>query len=104
MKRITAEAYQALREAIAVIVWNKRPFESYLRAALRDHPELLVELPFSQPKRLVADLLVDRLISDESTYQQVTLDLMRSIKAVFDPQGILNPGKIFDGKKTEQGS
>lgn len=82
MKRITAEAYQALREAIAVIVWNKRPFESYLRAALRDHPELLVELPFSQPKRLVADLLVDRLISDESTYQQVTLDLMLEIASM----------------------
>ena len=36
-------------------------------------------------------------------FPQVTLDLMRSIKAVFDPQGILNPGKIFDGMKTEQG-
>ena len=37
-------------------------------------------------------------------FPQVTLDLMRSIKAVFDPRGILNPGKIFDGMKTEQGS
>jgi FAD/FMN-containing dehydrogenase len=24
------------------------------------------------------------------------IDLMRSIKALFDPNGIMNPGKIFD--------
>jgi len=28
-------------------------------------------------------------------FPEVTLNLMRSIKAVFDPNGILNPGKIF---------
>jgi glycolate oxidase len=28
-------------------------------------------------------------------FPQVTLDLMREIKKVFDPKGILNPGKIF---------
>ena len=37
-------------------------------------------------------------------FPPVTLDLMRSIKGVFDPRGILNPGKIFDDMKTEQGS
>jgi len=30
-------------------------------------------------------------------FPEVTLDLMRSIKKVFDPKGILNPGKIFAG-------
>lgn len=29
-------------------------------------------------------------------FPEVTLDLMRGIKKVFDPKGILNPGKIFD--------
>ena len=28
-------------------------------------------------------------------FPDITLDLMRSIKKVFDPKGILNPGKIF---------
>ena len=29
-------------------------------------------------------------------FSKVQLQLMRDIKAVFDPKGILNPGKIFD--------
>jgi len=28
-------------------------------------------------------------------FPEVTLNLMREIKRVFDPKGILNPGKIF---------
>jgi glycolate oxidase len=28
-------------------------------------------------------------------FPEVTLQLMRSIKSTFDPNGILNPGKIF---------
>lgn len=79
MKRISAEAYQALREALAVIVWNKRPFETYLKTALRDRPELLAGLPFGEPKRVVADLLVDRLMANEPRFQGVTLGLMLEI-------------------------
>jgi len=29
-------------------------------------------------------------------FSQVSMDLMRGIKKVFDPKGIMNPGKIFD--------
>jgi len=82
MKRISAEAYQALRETVAVIFWNKRPFETYLRTALRAHPELLVGLSFSEPKRLVADQLVDRLVRHEDKYQDATISLMREIAAM----------------------
>jgi len=82
MKRISAAAYQALREALAVIVWNKRPFETYLRTALRESPELLSGLPFNEPKRDVADRLVDRLMTNESRYQDVTLTLMMEIASM----------------------
>lgn len=82
MKRISTDAYQALREALAVIVWNKRPFESFLRTALRDNPELLSGLPFSEPKREVADILVDRLIEKEQKYKQVTLTLMLEVASM----------------------
>jgi hypothetical protein len=82
MKRISTEAYQALREALAVIVWNKRPFESYLRTALRDSPELLAGLPFAEPKRVVADLLVDRLVEREQKYRSVALTLMLEVASM----------------------
>lgn len=82
LKRISAEAYQALREALAAIVWNKRPFESYVKTALRESPELLAGLPFGEPKRIVADVLVDRLVENEAKYQEVALNLMLEIASM----------------------
>jgi hypothetical protein len=82
VKRISAEAYQALREALALIFWNKRPFESYLRTALRDHPELLAGLNFGELKRKVADSLVDRLVEREDDLQKVTLNLMLEVASM----------------------
>ena len=80
MKRISAQAYQALRDALSVITWNKRAFESILRDALRAHPELLVGLDFNgATKRETADALVDRLAANEQTYQPTTIDLMLDV-------------------------
>jgi hypothetical protein len=67
---------------LALIVWNKRPFESYLRTALRDSPDLLAGLPFSEPKRVVADILVDRLVEREQKYQAVALTLMLEVASM----------------------
>jgi len=79
MKRISAEAYQGLREALAAIFWNKRPFEKYVRTALRDVPQILVGLAFDEPKRAVADSIVDRLMSDEAAFGQIAIDLMLEV-------------------------
>lgn len=76
-KRISSNAtYQALREALPVVFHYKRPFESFLRSALRDHPELLAGVNFGDLKRYVADEVVQRLVRDEVRYQQITIDLM----------------------------
>lgn len=80
-QRISTAAYQALREALAVIFWNKRPFESYLRTALRDSPDVLTGVSFSEPKRIVADQVVDRLAVNELKYQAITLHLMLEVAA-----------------------
>lgn len=82
VKQISAAAYLALRDAIPSIVWNKRPFESFLRTALRDHGELLAELNFADTKRIVADQLVDRLSTEERKYRDVTLHLMLEITSM----------------------
>lgn len=83
MKRIAAQAYQALREALPAIHWNKWAFESFLRDALREHPELLVGLDFNGPtKRETADALVNRLIADEPSYQRAILGLMMEVSGM----------------------
>lgn len=80
-KRISADVYQALRNAVPVIVWYKKEaFKPYLRAALRDHPELLAGLDFDgSTKRETADELVERLIANEARYQKATIQLMLEI-------------------------
>jgi hypothetical protein len=82
MKRISSDAYQALGDALSSIFWFKRPFQSYLRAALRDSPELLAGLNFDEPKRMVSDALVGRLVSDETRYKELTLALMLEVSSM----------------------
>ena len=79
MKRISAAAYLALRDALPAIVWYKRPFETFLRTALKDHSELLAGLNFTDTKRAVADALIERLSAEEHKYRDVTLLLMREV-------------------------
>jgi hypothetical protein len=81
-KRISTEAFQALRDALAVVFWYKRPFQTFLRTALRDRPELVAGLDFSDTKRVVADDLVGRLVEHEHRYQDVAIRLMLEIAAM----------------------
>ena len=83
MKRLRVDAYQALRDALPALHWNKLAFESFLRDALRERPELLAGLDFSGPtKRETADALVSRLAADEDTYHETTLNLMLDVAAM----------------------
>lgn len=80
MKQINTEAYQALRDALAVVTWYKKAFRTLLGTALRDHPELLAGLDFGgTTKREVADELVDRLIEHEGRFKDATLRLMLEV-------------------------
>ncbi len=79
--RIAAGAFQALRDALPVVFWYKRPFEAFLRAALREHPELLAGLDFAAPKREVTDALVDRLVAGGDRYRATTVALIEDLAA-----------------------
>ncbi len=81
-KRISTEAYQALRDALALVTWYKRPFQALVTTSLRDWPELVAGLNFSDTKRNVADELVQRLVTQESRYQDVAIRLMLEIGAM----------------------
>jgi hypothetical protein len=83
-KRIAPGAYDALVEALALVFWNKQPFERFLRLALRDHAELLSGLTFDGPKRQVASDLVVHLGENEDRYQAVALSLMVQLSAMDD--------------------
>nr|MDT0665841.1 hypothetical protein [Micromonospora sp. DSM 115978] len=94
-KRIQPRAYEALAEALAVIYWNKTPFERYLRRSLRDYPELLAGLAFGGTKRDVAGELVDLLGANEDRYQGVTLGLMLDVSSF---ESFPNLERQIDGK------
>ncbi len=81
-KKLAPGAYSALSEALAVIYWYKRPFESFLRAALREHPTLVTQLNFAETKREIASRLVDLLSEDERQYQALTVGLMLQISSM----------------------
>ena len=83
MKRISTQAYQALRDALPVITWYKQDFQSLLYDALREQPTLLTGLDFDGPtKREIADALVNRLAAEESSHQATTISLMQDIAAM----------------------
>ncbi|WP_280447113.1 restriction endonuclease [Nocardia brasiliensis] len=77
-KRISAQAYQALQKALPVVFWYKeRTLKPFLKAAFRDHPELLDGLDFKEwTKYKIVDALVDRLLRQEAKYQDATIHLM----------------------------
>jgi len=77
-KRIAPPAYEALAEALAVIFWNKGPFERFVRGELHDHPELLAKIDFSLTKRIVAGAVAVMLQSD-ARYQQTAIQIMVDI-------------------------
>lgn len=84
MKSLPAEAYDALGDALAKIFWHKNVFERYIQLTLRDRPELMAGLPFSETKRLVANELVNRLARGEGKYRDFTLSLMREVARMQD--------------------
>lgn len=69
--------------------WNNE-----LPIAIREIFELVVELGGTISGEHGIGLVQKPYM--DIVFNEVTMDLMRGIKKVFDPNGIMNPGKIFD--------
>lgn len=82
MKVISPQAYVALRQALPLIVWRKAAFETYVRGAFGQHPEVLSHINFDLPKRENASTIMARLMADVSRYQETTIDLMLDIASM----------------------
>lgn len=76
MRRISAEAYEALVDALSRLFWHKGALQRYLRLALRDHPELLIALPVEESKRIVSQEVVSRLLKAENRYRDFIISFM----------------------------
>jgi glycolate oxidase len=70
-------------------VWNNQ-----LPIAIREIFERIVELGGTISGEHGIGLVQKPYM--DIAFSQVSMDLMRGIKKVFDPKGIMNPGKIFD--------
>ncbi|GHF06306.1 hypothetical protein E5082_13885 [Streptomyces griseoluteus] len=81
-KRIHADAYGALIEALTTIYWNKVPFEQDLRRRLREHPELLARLDFTLTKRETSAQLVEMLVAEEQRYCELAIEMMTDISRI----------------------
>ena len=79
MQRVDPLAYNTLAHALAVVYWYKNQLARFLRAALRDAPEILARLDLTAPKRETAGRLVELLMANEARYQEVTIALMLSV-------------------------
>lgn len=64
------------------MTWFKPAFQGFVTTSLRDYPELVAGLDFSDVKRKVADELVRRLVTQETRYQDVAIRLMLEIAAM----------------------
>ncbi|MET8044861.1 restriction endonuclease [Micromonospora sp. NPDC005215] len=79
-KRINPNAYNALADALAVVVWNKPAFGRLVRGLVRGAPELLADLDFdNDTKRETAGRLVDALMANETRYQELTISIMLNL-------------------------
>ena len=80
-QRISADGYDALREALATTTWFRGEFKRLVHTLLRDHPELVAPLNFDQTKRMVSDELVSLLMRHENRYHDFILSLMVELSA-----------------------
>ena len=79
-KKISAQAINALKEALSVIYWKKDELREFLKITL-DNPAIVSTINWDLTKREIVKELVTRMVSRYDIYNQ---DLLELINAVCD--------------------
>jgi hypothetical protein len=82
-QRISANALQALTDALATMFWYKSDLRTYLVAAIGD-PAAVASLDWDVYKRRIADEFVQRLATDQDEHRETLIRLMVDVGAVED--------------------
>src|SRR3954464_11989502 len=86
VQRLSANAVEALKEALSVVFWRKKDLLAYLRAAVQDQ-RLLDGIDWLDPdtyKRSSVSRFVERLATRQDLHGPLLLQLMTDIAAMDD--------------------
>ncbi|MCD0443199.1 hypothetical protein LO763_06100 [Glycomyces sp. A-F 0318] len=75
---ISAQVYEALGTALSSFCWYKRSLKRRVGILLRDHPEILEQVDFTQSKRDTADQIIG-ILAGNAAYRAVTLEMAREL-------------------------
>jgi len=84
-KRISANAIQALKDALTAAFWFKRDLYNYAKAAVGGEPLFLAGIEWTSPdqyKRDSVNLFIDRLVREQDEHQDLLLSLLVDVAAM----------------------
>jgi hypothetical protein len=86
-QRISANAIQALKDALVNAFWFKRDLYNYVKGAVEGEPTFLSGIEWVDPnvyKRDSVSTFVDRLVREQDDHQNLLLGLMVDVAAMTD--------------------
>lgn len=87
MQRVSANAIQALKDALTAAFWFKKDLYSYAKAAVGGEPLFLTGIDWTDAnvyKRDSVSLFVDRLVREQDEHQDLLLALIVDVAAMDD--------------------
>jgi hypothetical protein len=91
MKRISANAIAALKDALTAAFWFKRDLYNYAKAAVGGEPLFLSGIDWTSPdqyKRDSVNLFVDRLVREQDEHQDLLLGLLVDVSSMTEFPGL----------------
>jgi hypothetical protein len=85
VQRVSANAIQALKDALTAAFWWRKDLYNYAKAAVRGEPTFLAGIDWLDAyKRDSVSTFVDRLVREQDQQQELLLDLMFDVASIDD--------------------